>query len=415
MFGYGCKDVHGGGYAPDERGFSLTELIVVMGIFLTVMLITSSTFKIIANSTSQQSKSLETQIEGVVGLEVLRADLEQAGFGLPWTFQNTITATNYVESALDTATKPQSGYWPTGIDPISIFNDATGGIPRAILSANTNFNSASGEGAKYIVIKSTGAATNNASKKWINVSYAGGLKTPSSWGDPARDFAASDRVIVIKNNLNTTPVSRQLMVTSGGSFYAQFSTYSTLIKSPLDGDTYQIYGVSTNNLKMPFNRADYYISSPASMPKGCAPGTGVLYKSNISHSGGGYDPIVPLLDCVADMQIIYGVGSAGSPVVNLYDNTTDFLTLVNSSTDKAGTIRDQLKEIRVYVLAQDGKKDILYNYSSVNLSSRVLVGEKINGIDRGRSFPLGTLIGSDYKNYRWKVYTIVVRPKNLIQ
>jgi prepilin-type N-terminal cleavage/methylation domain-containing protein len=413
MSGYGCKDVHGCGYARDERGFSLTELIVVMGIFLTVMLITSKTFKIIANSSSQQSKSLETQIEGVVGLEVLRADLEQAGFGLPWIIPNTITATNYVESVMDN-NMPQNGYWPSG-DPSTNFNDATGGVPRAILSANTNYNSDSGEGAKYIVIKSTVAATNNASKKWTNVSYAGGVKTITSWGDPARDFAATDRVIVIKNNLNATPATRELMVTSGGSFYAQFNTYSTIIRSPLNGDTYQLYGVSTNNLKMPFNRADYYISTPASMPQGCAPGTGVLYKSNISHSNGGYDPKIPLLDCVADMQIIYGVGSANSPVVNLYDNTTDFMTLVNTATDKAGTIRDQLKEIRVYILAQDGKKDILYNYSSVNLSSRVRVGESINGIPVGRSFPLGTLIGSDYKHYRWKVYTIVVRPKNLIQ
>ena len=52
-------------------GFSLTELVVVMGIFLTVMMITSSTFKTIVNSSSQQSKSIETSIQGVVGLEIM--------------------------------------------------------------------------------------------------------------------------------------------------------------------------------------------------------------------------------------------------------------------------------------------------------------------------------------------------------
>ncbi|HZV82821.1 MAG TPA: prepilin-type N-terminal cleavage/methylation domain-containing protein, partial [Geobacteraceae bacterium] len=80
-----------------EQGFSLTELIVVMAIFLTIMLITSSTFKTIVNQSSQQSKSIETQIEGIVGLEVLRSDMEQAGFGLPWSFQNTPV---YAESVL---------------------------------------------------------------------------------------------------------------------------------------------------------------------------------------------------------------------------------------------------------------------------------------------------------------------------
>ena len=70
-----------GRLSADERGFSLAELVVVMAIFLTVMLITANTFKTIANQTSQQSKSLETQIEGIVGLEVLRADLEWQASG----------------------------------------------------------------------------------------------------------------------------------------------------------------------------------------------------------------------------------------------------------------------------------------------------------------------------------------------
>lgn len=402
MSGYCCKTVQAGGFAADERGFSLTELIVVMGIFLTVMMITSSSFKTIVNSSSQQTKSIETQIEGAIGLETLRADLEQAGFGLPWTFQ---TALSYTES--DTGDdRPSSGYWISG-NASSNFNDATGGIPRPIQSANTKFNLDSGEGAKYIVIKSTTVATNDASKKWTNVSYPGGVKSVASWGDAARDFAALDKVMVIKNNLNTNPITRQLMV-SGGSFYTPFNSYSTLIRSPQEGDTYQVYGIAPSTItpRMPFNRADYYVSTPTKMPQGCAPSTGVLYKSNITHSGGGYDPTIPLLDCVADMQIVYGLDTDGAGRVNLHSATPP------ATADEQ---RSQLREIRVYILAQDGKKDIMYNYSSVHSSSTVRTGETINGIPVGRSFPLGSRIGSDYKHYRWKIYTIVVRPKNLIQ
>src|SRR6185369_2302242 len=287
-----------------SRGFSLVELIVVMAIFLTVMLITSSAFKLIANSSSQQSKMAETQIEGIVGLEVLRADLQQAGFGLPWTFQGTLTT--YVESVMG-SNMPQTGYWAvSGGDPSTNFNDAPTGVPRPILSANTDFNIDSGNGAKYIVIKATTAATNNAARKWTNVSYAGGLRTSNPWGDASRDFVASDRVIVVKNNLNSTPVSRQLMVNSGNYYAAStpLTNYTTLMTSHRDGDTYQVYGVSSGNLRMPFNRADYYVMKPTDMPLSCAPKTGVLYKSNIAQSTGGYDPIIPLLDCVADMQIV---------------------------------------------------------------------------------------------------------------
>lgn len=408
MSGFCCKPVQINALAGDERGFSLTELIIVMGIFLTVMMITASTFKIIVNNSSQQSKSVETQIEGVVGLEVLRADLEQTGFGLPWTFQNTITSGFYVEADM-TESMPKSDYWPSGNSPKLTFNDAPTGIPRPILSANTNFNTDSGEGAKYIVIKSVTAATNDVVKKWNNVSYVGGAKAFAPWGDPIRDFTAADNVMVIKNNLNTTPVSRQLMVTSGGSYYAPFSNYSSLIKTPQEGDTYQIYGLTPGTItpRMPFNRADYYINIPSTkMPQGCAPNAGVLYKSNIAHNGGGYDPVIPLLDCVADMQIVYGLDTDGAGRVNLHTTTPPAT---------AAEQRAQLREIRVYILAQDGKRDIMYNYSTVHSSARVRVGEQINGIDVGRSFPFGALIGSEYKYYRWKVYTIVVRPKNLIQ
>jgi hypothetical protein len=388
-------------------GFSLTELVVVMGIFMTIMLITSNTFKIIANQASQQSKSVETQIEGIVGLEVLRADLTQAGFGLCETFQNT--PASYNEANMDS--NMPTNFW-TGTDSPQTFNDPPD-APRAIQSRETTFNEADGHGSKYIVIKSTAVATNNASKKWTNVSYASGMRTTREWHDTSRDFAASDRVIVVKNNLVTTPASRQLMVrpataaTNPGSYSTTFDNYTTLIQPHVDGDTFQIYGVSSGNLRMPFNRADYFIMKPTTnMPAGCAPKTGVLYKYNISHSTGGFDPKIPLLDCVADMQIVYGLDGSASGSINQYLDAP-----ANTLSKTAADIRAQLKEIRVYILAQDGQKDLTYTYPS----EKVKVGETLNGVFRGREFDLKNIIITDWDHYRWKVYTIVVRPQNLIQ
>jgi prepilin-type N-terminal cleavage/methylation domain-containing protein len=400
----GCSDTFPNceGFHADNRGFSLIELVVVMGIFLTVMLITSSAFKLIANSSSQQSKSAETLIEGIVGLEVLRADLQQAGFGLPWAFQNPIAASAYVESVMG-ANMPQSSFWPVG-DPSLNFNDASTGVPRPIQSASTNFNS----GSKYIVIKSTAAATNDTAKKWTTVSFVGGAKVPPRvWGDSSRDLAATDRVIVVKNNLITTPPTRQLMVTaSTGNYYTLFNNHSTLMTSHVDGDTYQVYGVAPGNLSMPFNRADYYIMTPTTMPQGCAPHTGVLYKANISHSGGGYAPLggIPLVDCVADMQIVYGLDTDNGGRVNLHTTT---------APASASGQRAQIKELRVYILVQEGKKDIFFHYPSPTID----VGESFDGgaTVSGRTFNLPTIIGAGWDSYRWKVYTIVVRPLNLIQ
>ena len=378
----------------NKRGFTLTELIVVMGIFLTIMLITASAFKTIVNNSSQQSKSVETQIGGIVGLEIFRADLAQAGFGLPWAFRSTPSTAAYLEAS----------------DPT--YNDATGDPPRAILSGSNNSLFVSYPGSSYIVIKSAAVAANETSKKWTNVSFAEGVKKITTWGDPRKDLATNDRVIVVKNSLNTTPTTRQLMVSNGtdslglspvGSFYTTFGNYSALTLPHLDGDTFQVYGIGTGSIRMPFNRADYFISndSATDIPVFCAPNTGVLYKATINHSDGNRNRM-PLLDCVADMQIVYGLDSNGDGIINQYLDAP-----ANTTPPSAADIRSQLKEIRVYILAQDGKKDITFSYPNPSID----VGETLLGGFWGRQYA----IGSAYKNYRWKVYTIVVRPKNLIQ
>jgi type II secretory pathway pseudopilin PulG len=402
----------------DQRGFTLLELVVSMGIFITLMLITTNSFNRIAQQSSLQSKSAETQIEGIIGLEVLRADLEQAGFGLPWSFQNSLT---YAEADM-ASSMPTSNYWQSG-SPNS-FNDAvtsgSGNPPRAVVSGNTKFNfDSNSKGATYLVIKSLNVATNNTVKKWANFSVdQTGVKTLKQWDVASRNFDPEERVIVIKNNMTATPPTRELLM-NGSSFSTRFATYSTFVRNVPNSSSLQMYGVapavSSNSdvVRMPFNRADYYVMRPSTnMPIDCAPNTGVLYKSTInqlpasSSSGGGYGSIIPLLDCVADFQVVYGLDTDGAGRINLH---TDSLPTTMTAAD----IRNQVREIRAYILAQDGHKDVFYTYPS----STVDVGESFDGgaTIMGRSFNLASLIGTGWQNYRWKVYTIVVRPKNLIQ
>ena len=150
---------------------------------------------------------------------------------------------------------------------------------------------------------------------------------------------------------------------------------------------------------MPFNRADYYVSRPANISPACAPSTGVLYKA-VANQTTGYTEM-PLLDCVADMQVVYGIGPVGSPDVNLHQSTLP-------GTGTAKDIREQLKEIRLYILAHEGRKDSSFKYPDEEIE----VGEDFGAGLKGRVFNLDDLIGDGWRNYRWKVYTIVARPKN---
>ena len=99
-----------------EDGFSLVELMITMVVFVLFMIAATNVFTGLLTQFKQQSRQAETNIEGIVGLEIMRQDIEGAGYGLPW---NGLIAYNEV----------------TG-DPLSL-NDSPTGVPRAIVSKNS--------------------------------------------------------------------------------------------------------------------------------------------------------------------------------------------------------------------------------------------------------------------------------------
>jgi prepilin-type N-terminal cleavage/methylation domain-containing protein len=402
----------------EQRGFSLVELIIVMGIFMIIIMVTTKSFETIVTQAGQQGKSAQTQIEGIVGLEVLRADLEQAGFGLPWLFSSTPTGTAYTEVNVG-SNEPVA--FPSAIGSAEFFNDTSPiSPPRAILNGTTNFNlDSGGKGSQYLVLKSTVAGIDPVAKKWTSLVYTEAGSSTTTWGQTDRDLDDNDRIIVIKTTFANNLPKQQLMV-KGGQFSTIFSKYSSMSTPHTPGDIFHLYGVDKPDgaaLRMPFNRADYYIKRPATMPATCAPNTGILYKAVANHTDGSLSPELPLLDCVADMQIVYGLDPTGSGFINSSSDPKwpDHLDTPPEKfpehADQAETIRSIVKEVRVYILAQEGKRDRSYNFPSETLT----VGESFGGVVKGRVFNLNDRIGADYKHYRWKVYTIVVRPKNLIQ
>jgi hypothetical protein len=207
--------------------------------------------------------------------------------------------------------------------------------------------------------------------------------------------------------------SQQALVQSGGTFFTQYHL-STASPQPepyfsanfqpfaRSFETFIIYGInaSTDPIR-PFNRADYYISN-SNVPSRCAPGTGVLIKSVIEHDangtrGGG----LPLLDCVADMQLVFAIDTDDNGVPDKWSPT------LPATADE---VRTQVKEVRVYILAHEGQKDTSYTYPNptITLTDPPAEGGLLSTID------LNTLVGdSSYVNYRWKIYTLVVKPFNL--
>jgi prepilin-type N-terminal cleavage/methylation domain-containing protein len=353
-----------------QRGFSLTELIIAIAISAIVIMMCSDAFTIILTQSRQQTRVVDSEMESIIGLRMLRYDIEHAGFGLPWEFP---TAIAYQEAASA---------------PASTYNDAPAQVPRAVLTGNgVGYN-----GSDRLVVKSTAAGTSDTAQMWTYILTGG---TPKVWGSAKLDLAAGDRVIVIKPQSDVT--SKNQLIT-GAAFFTQFNLAFPAAFSPQNtSERFVIYGVDPDtDLRMPFNRVDYYVSRPAGMSPSCAPNTGILYKATVSHSDGTLNEI-PIIDCVADMQVIFRRDTDGDGVPDVQSNDITALS--------AQQIREGIKEVRIYVLAQEGQRDVNYRHTP----SVITVGE--SGL--GSAFDLATTIGTGWQNYRWKVYTLVVKPKQL--
>src|SRR3990172_8173305 len=174
-------------------------------------------------------------------------------------------------------------------------------------------------------------------------------------------LAPGDRVIVLSPGGSTTD-SRVLLTPVGGSAFGVAGAGLSAYDPDVEFNTNIVYGIDNVTLERPFNRADYFIADNAAYPtpRHCAPNTGVLVKAAIAHDDDGTATLFPLLDCVADLQLVYGLDNNADGVVNTWTGQLGTLT--------AADIRTRLAELHVHILAQVGQRDESYTYPAATIS-----------------------------------------------
>jgi prepilin-type N-terminal cleavage/methylation domain-containing protein len=417
----------------NDHGFTLIEMLVTMALVVVVLAITSSAFNSIVKSTSRLASSEESNIEGVVGLEMFRHDLQQIGYGLPDSYTNYDPLIMY--------------YTEATVAPANLLNDNTTvslDIPRAVVSFD-NLSGASDSGSEsgtkynvlsrtdYIGIKATSVGRSKASQKWTYVTYSTTPgKTPYSWPNAEDNFKSTDRAIVISRSFSAVGgVSNTMILPATSPQNIYWPSNPTTVMTPFSlyhpsdsNHVNYIYGVDDSVVGMPFNRADYFVARPsktAKIPSTCAPNTGILYRTNINHADGKLT-YMPLLDCVADMQVVFGwEDPLGSGAISESAANGAFTpTAVATWMADPKEIRERLKYVKVYIMAQEGRKDS--NYTNINTLGTgsiyaVVVGEPgpvpASNVSLTKAYTAADLAGKGWLNYRWKTYRIVVRPKNL--
>ncbi len=402
-----------------EEGFTLVELMVTMVAFLLVITAASGIFTGLLTQFKQQSKMAETNTEGIIGLEILRRDIGSAGYGLPWAPIPLGIA--YTEAANA---------------PANTYNDCPGACnpPRAIFSGdNVNFNNIL-SGTDYLVIKAVNVAANSTCLKWTYLNPAPfsiiAPGNPRMWdatnSDAFNAYSANggppEYVTVLSMGSQNSGIQPRQLIPNGAAFFTTYTNVTTAPWPPTNPyETRLVYGISDNTnlttLRMPFNRADYFVYTAAnSVPTRCAPNTGVLEKAVVSQKDGSLT-YLPLLDCVADMQVKYMLDTDGDGIINWQPpSPADDLTITGLNL-AAADIRAQVKEVRVYIVAHEGQRDINYDFS-MNGTRKFLSATIINPSNSNQSIgvnfvDLSKLVGNpEYKYYRWKLYTVAVKPQS---
>lgn len=423
----------------NNKGFTLVEMLIVTSVFVVILMLTSESFKTILKHSSKLVRSEESNIEGVIGLEMMRHDLQQAGYGL---FTEPLCAANAYTG--EAASAPASTYNEVArniLDPCLSppANAAVAAVrlpPRAVVAGNNLaavLDSGSADGntiiadSDYLVLRGLTLGRSKASQKWTNLTKPAASILPHVWTSDSENLAASDndKVLLMRRKVTKSATTLSLVPEpTNGWFYIPFSNAAFSSFSTNYGN-YILYGLdNASTPRMAFNRSDYFVSRPtaANVPQVCAPNVGTLYKANVNQSDGKLN-YLPILDCVADMQVVFGwdlkivtaastldgqdglVDTWSSPDPNFRMGSASLTDLQAAMADPE-LLRSSLKVIKVYILAQDGRKDTSYTSPSP-----IVVGD----IDAGETALTKSydLTAAGLQNYRWKVYRVIVRPKNL--
>jgi hypothetical protein len=238
-------------------------------------------------------------------------------------------------------------------------------------------------------------------------------------------FANHDRVIALRPEIS--PGQYRQLVMKGTQYTVKIKTQSAPLPqfslddqdfapsatpNDPDGENYLVYGLDDADVRRPFNRTDYYLSN-SSPPAHCAQNTGVLVKATVNQANDLFSSM-PIVDCVADFQVVYYLDTNGDGGWDTRANSSDLSGLT------AKEIREQVKVVRCYILAHEGGGDRTFTFSG----DKIKVGDidtadgttfltTADGSPAGREFDLKGTIKGNWANYRWKVYSLAVTPKNL--
>ncbi len=334
-----------------RRGFTLIELLVTIVIVSILLGAAYVTYVTILGGFGRETKSVETQIETVVGLELIRLDIEHAGYGV----------------GEDQPDLPLSSPAPDSLWIRSVLNNT-----RLIRDTVT------GDPVHWSLVECNGP----------------GLIPVVRAGDDVTNLPTNNVGLVFLGAANRFHAGTTTNTLCPG--------VGVFVAMPYDTT------VANGCLNQFCNIISYFLSAVQPLQT-CNPNTRNLLRAV------GNAPGSPLINCVADVRFTFDVDANGDGTVDVRDGDFTALDLNGDTTVTADEVRRGLKIVNVYLLIQEGGFDRDYTFRNFvtcavtptdpRLSGDCVVANPTTGVQL--NLPVG------FANYRWKVIKLSVIPMNL--
>ncbi|HWR73733.1 MAG TPA: prepilin-type N-terminal cleavage/methylation domain-containing protein [Nitrospirota bacterium] len=369
-----------------SAGFSLVELLFVLVIFSLVMAALYQSFNAqVKMGIMREYRVAESEMELGIVRGIIERDLAMTGYAL----------SDNVDSA-------------SGLSLVAPLNGTDGGAgaPDTLLLRGT----AVGRGTR-------------AAQGWT---YAEDQSPTFFVWDDARENLVPGSTVII---MDPTIKRLKSMGTDWMFRYTGPNTSpTTLGGSPFNtglqqGDViYGFYGdPSAATPVQPYYSVRYSLGGTS--PGGCAQGTLSLLRveSRTDALPVGGDPI---MNCVLDMEVVLGRDTNEDSIIDQWDNgaaafttgaaTAEAALVMDPSSDLMRNLNRSLKQIRMYILVQDGSREQNYTYSNPDPAASnpavIRVGDlSLPGGAAGRDVTLT----AEQRRYRWRVVMVTESPRNI--
>lgn len=351
-----------------EAGMGIIEILFSLAIFSVLMITVYSSFVSQTRQMTKEYRIAEAEMELGIAKSIIERDLVMAGYGLADSYDF-------------------DGDGDQDFTPGIAFARYSTTVPDRLLLDGT------GLGMK-----------SRASQAWSYIRAVPGVVRFQSWNDP-RENLRTDATVGNRDAMILIEPSTKRLIAQGTNWLFRFDGYSSSVQTVSDSTTlaspqvgavaYGLQRAGDTTPTQPYYSVQYYLTN-TSLPTGCAPGTFNLMRdeSTTSSNPSAGDRI---LSCVLDFQVAFGLDTDDNGTLDVWDDNGQQLAGYTYAN-----VRKRLKQIRVYVLSQYGKRDEDYTYPL----STVRVGE-------GTSIGRDVTLTADQLKYRWKLLTLFGTVRNV--